>query len=71
MPVLSPGVPAVPVASRSVTWKIFTAPSAGSCAVRVAIPSGSGCIRRSRRAAVPVFGAVGVDDDHRLPGDVP
>ena len=51
IPLRSPGVPAVPVASRSLTWKIFTAPSAGRCAFSVAIPSGPGCIRSSRRAA--------------------
>ena len=51
MPRVSPGVPAVPVASRSLTWKIFTAPSAGRCAFRVAIPSGWACSASSRRAA--------------------
>ena len=74
IPRVSPGVPAVPVASRSLTWKIFTAPSAGRYAFSVAIPSGRGCSRSSRRAAASwcrFSRAVGVDDDHRLPGDVP
>ena len=47
----SVGLPAVPVASRSLSWKIFTAPSAGRVARRQAIASGNAVNARARRAA--------------------